>query len=47
MRERAARLTITVNRADLSRTNAGLFAPTTEYSATPPDNACIQVGESR
>jgi hypothetical protein len=47
MRERAARLTITVNRSDLSRTNAGLFAPTTEYSATPPDNACIQVGESR
>ena len=47
MRDRAARLTISVNRADLSRTTSGLFAPTTEARATPPDNAWIQVGEVR
>jgi len=45
MRDRAARLTISINRADLSRTTSALFGPTTEASSTPPENAWIQVGE--
>ncbi|MEJ7595315.1 MAG: type I-MYXAN CRISPR-associated protein Cas5/Cmx5/DevS [Planctomycetaceae bacterium] len=45
MRDRAARLTISVDRAHLSRTTSGLFAPTTEASSAPSDNAWIQMGE--
>ena len=44
MRDRAARLTISVDRADLSRTTSGLFAPTKTASSAPPDNAWLQMG---
>lgn len=46
MRDRAARLTISVNRADLSRTTSALFGPTPEASTSPPESAWIQIGES-
>jgi CRISPR-associated protein Cas5t len=44
MRDRAARLTIAVHRADLSRTTSALFGPVTDASLSPTDSAWIQVG---
>jgi len=46
MRDRTARLTVSINRADLSKTTSGLFAPTESASSTPPENAWVPVGEN-
>jgi CRISPR-associated protein Cas5t len=43
-RERTTRLTIWIDRADLSRTVSALFAPTVEATAEPPLNAWTSVG---
>jgi hypothetical protein len=38
-RERTTRLTIWIDRSDLSRTTSALFAPTRDPTAEPPPNA--------
>ena len=40
---RTARLTIAIDRADLSRTTSQLFAPSSEPSVTPPNDAWITI----
>ena len=44
MRERVTRLTISIDRADLSNTNSDLFTPTSEKTKTIPEGAWITVG---
>lgn len=44
IRDRAARLTITINRADLSKTTSALFAPKETASTLPPVDSWIKVG---
>jgi CRISPR-associated protein Cas5t len=43
MRDRTTRLTIWIDRADLSRTCSGLFAPATEPSSIIPQSAWIEI----
>ncbi len=38
------RLTISINRADMSRTTSGLFAPVSQLCEAPPDSAWVEVG---
>lgn len=44
MRERVTRLTITIDRADMSRTTSSLFAPTEQAQIEIPENAWVPVG---
>lgn len=43
MKERATRLTICIDRADLSKTTSGLFAPAESCSDVPGDRAWISI----
>jgi len=43
---RTARLTIQIDRAELSRTTSKLFAPMSEATATPPDEAWIPIHQT-
>ena len=44
MRNHATRLTVAVDREDMSRSRSALFAPTTEPRKSIPENAWVQVG---
>lgn len=44
MRERVTRLTVTIDRADMSRTTSALFAPTAQPERDIPKDAWIPVG---
>jgi len=44
MRKHATRMTIAIDRADMSQTQSALFAPTEEPCIEIPDNAWVEVG---
>ncbi|MBC7816697.1 MAG: type I-MYXAN CRISPR-associated protein Cas5/Cmx5/DevS [Planctomycetaceae bacterium] len=45
-RPHTTRLTVSINRADMSQTDSRLFCPTSTPTATPPESAWVQVGQS-
>ncbi len=44
MRQNVMRLTITIDRADLSKSRSALFAPSREKKAAPPSESWIEIG---
>jgi CRISPR-associated protein Cas5t len=44
LREHVTRLTISIDRADMSKTRSDLFAPTAESTTVIPDEAWVEVG---
>jgi len=44
LREHVTRLTISIDRADMSQTRSALFAPTEKPSTEPPESAWVEVG---
>jgi CRISPR-associated protein Cas5t len=39
------RLTVSINRADMSQTDSRLFCPTVTPTSTPPESAWVQIGQ--
>jgi len=44
IQDHAARLTISIDRADLSKTSSALFAPAENSDCTPEESAWVTVG---
>ena len=45
-RPHTTRLTVLINRADMSQTDSRLFAPTEAPASMPPESAWVQIGQS-